>query len=420
MVDLYSRFVLVELRDRFGRRGFPAWIAGSMLRRAQSQLDLLKRRYGLGIATPSSLQEALGSVSSSLESRQRSETSSLAPSLTDSASFAESELVRTPPDSLSRSQSLVNTPAAEIDEPTIRVVPTAEEVACYTELASSAGRLQMVLRKMFTRERGRQLAERNALRALEVRSRRRAWSNRSLGPERTARMKDDYLGIPTRPSPLGLGPPILSLDLMEDSHHSIETSLCLGAGLEALRIRSPPPRSLTIASGPQDLSDLFSMTEEGPDEYEEYASTSSASLLNETFPDAVGERDLDSQYEHTFTSVEFPPSPTDFPQDMHVHPNSWIPGSVRSRAISAMSPGQNSVMSPSTLKRDGAQTFSALPLPPPAHHQVTKQMSSRPRPRTRRCSEPVIAAPLYDSLSPVRAGNEAPDWLQQLDSGSET
>jgi hypothetical protein len=381
----------------------------------------LRKLYGLTIATPRQFQEILSpSLPHGLfltssdcvdepEEEDDADSASIAPSMTDSASVADSELVRTPPDSLSRNHSLATTPALEVDEPTIRLVPTAEEIAEYTQYNEAAGHLKFVLRKLRTNERGRQLAEKNGLRALEIKSRRRAWSTCSLGPQKTALVQDCDLGIPIKPSPLGMYDPVTAEDLQ------LEAEMCLEAGLEALRARSPPPHYLTIASGPHDLSDLFFVADD------EENNLNSSSLLHETFPQQDDDFDLEAQAygsPYGYNNMPFPPSPTDLPYDVCSTQDAWIPSSVaRTRG-----PGnaRGSHPSPSAWLSGASGGAVKLTPPTPAFHPVKKMTSSRPRSRSRSRSEPVIVLPL-DVIGPcpppgLDSGSiDHENWLQNLE-----
>jgi hypothetical protein len=446
LVDIYALFVLSELRARLavGPRGYPAWIASSMLRRADNQLSALRAKFGMAVVTPPAFADALcGGPDSTLlgtspsNSQAEDDRASLAPSLTDAASDADSELIRTPPDSLSRSQSLLPTPASDLSDSPLSSVspcssasgarlvssasPTADDVATYAFVASTASRLRGALGKMRALERGRKLSEASARRVLEARARRRAWSTRSLGPDpsRGALSKDWRMSLPERKSPLGMYVPVTA-EALERAHEEARAE-ATRRHLEMLdlRVRSPPPRDLTIASGPHDLSDLFSYAEGDDDEGMEHPAETS--LLHESFPEDMA---IDMPAFATFADgleaghgvggLPFPMSPTDFPSDVGTHGNSWIPSVVGSGVGRGAGNGQ--VLNPSTWLRGGPSPKHvplALPAPAPMH-RVSRGTSSRPKIRTRSRSESDVV-PVEIVVPSPTPNFDAPDWLQELE-----
>ncbi|EMD36916.1 hypothetical protein CERSUDRAFT_95189 [Gelatoporia subvermispora B] len=214
LVESFRRFVLTELKPLMQPGGYCAWVARSMLRRAEEHMaylvqeaggsppDLLSMSPPRGLLTPPS-EPALD------DDADRS-------SLTDSTSTdTDGSSVHTPVDSPANSPFVPTPPVLPavigLALTPLRRTPsppqfTTEALATYTALAGHCARLRALVSRMDSVATNVAAEEASFLAVLEIKSRRRAWSSRAyMGG---ARMADVRLATPFRPSPLGRTEPL--------------------------------------------------------------------------------------------------------------------------------------------------------------------------------------------------------------------
>ncbi|OCH91155.1 hypothetical protein OBBRIDRAFT_545516 [Obba rivulosa] len=214
LVECFRRFVLTELKPYMQPGGYCAWIARSMLRRAEEHMaylvqeaggsppDLLSTSPPRGLLTPPS-EPSLD------EDAERS-------SLTESTSTdTDGSSVHTPVDSPA-SSPFGPMPPVPPSVPSLSLTPSLrspsppqfspEALATYTTLSGYCARLRALVSRMDAVAANVAVEEAGFLAVLEIKSRRRAWSARAyMGG---ARVADVRLATPFRPSPLGRSEPL--------------------------------------------------------------------------------------------------------------------------------------------------------------------------------------------------------------------
>ncbi|CCM04491.1 uncharacterized protein FIBRA_06671 [Fibroporia radiculosa] len=225
LVDAFRQFVVPVLRGRFDLRpgGYSTWAARVMLRRTEDHMAWLVQESGgvvpnimdtmppfsrnatssgLSGSTLTSITDASFYVDDDLEGGGDQQ------SLTDSASTeTDGSSVHTPVDSpstpfghISRSNTDTHRSAQSVPRSPSPPEFSPEDLATYTSLSSQCVRLRHMLSRMEATRMDAEQDERSYLAVLEVKSRRRAWSNRDyLGG---AGMDGMGLALPFRSSPL--------------------------------------------------------------------------------------------------------------------------------------------------------------------------------------------------------------------------
>ncbi|KAI0943582.1 hypothetical protein AcW1_002716 [Taiwanofungus camphoratus] len=249
LVETFRRYVISELRARMLPGGYGPWVARSMLRRYEEHMaflvqeaggavpDLLHTHLPRGLPSP----ELSGTTLVSEPPFYDEEVDQT--SLTDSTSTeTDGSSVHTPVDTPSNSPFAHSPdpgrPAQKVPRSPSPAEFSPEDLATYTALSAHCMRLRQLLAGMDAARENGAADERAFLAVLEVKSRRRAWSNRAyMGG---ARMAGVGLALPFQSSPLARCEPM--------------TPDRLSAQL------------LDVATGEHNLSKLFPVTEEEEEE----------------------------------------------------------------------------------------------------------------------------------------------------------
>ncbi|KAI0059932.1 hypothetical protein BV25DRAFT_997906 [Artomyces pyxidatus] len=207
LLDAYRRFIVSELNARLPAAGYSVWIAESMLRRALEHMDYLVKQAG-GVPPdprqiPSSIQD-----NRIFHSAQASYTPSPFFDEEEGDWRSLTDTISTDTDGSSLHTPL-NTPVCtqvfrgDDSRPRSVAVPgyTLQDLETYAFLGRQALELKQSLVRVEVAYRNTVMEDRQCLAVLEIRSKRRAWSNRQF--KGGASVADVGFATPTRPSPLG-------------------------------------------------------------------------------------------------------------------------------------------------------------------------------------------------------------------------
>ncbi|THH16211.1 hypothetical protein EW146_g4390 [Bondarzewia mesenterica] len=216
LVDAYRRYVVTELKTRLHPSGFSIWIVSSMLRRATEHMTWLVQQAG-GVV-PDLRQYAQFSSSQSLLS---SPAATLMPSPLDDDDEEGGEL-RSLADTNSTDTdgSSIHTPthtplvhrthrfdhACQVPRSPSPDMYSPEDLETYAALHNQSLHLRRLLVHMDVMQKNIALEERQLHSVLEIKSKRRAWSNRVY--KGRAEMSELGLAMPFRSSPLARFEPI--------------------------------------------------------------------------------------------------------------------------------------------------------------------------------------------------------------------
>ncbi|KZT00687.1 uncharacterized protein LAESUDRAFT_528824 [Laetiporus sulphureus 93-53] len=244
LVDAFRRFVLAEVKARITPGGYAHWAARCMLRRSENHMAWLVQESG-GVfldltrpMPPSRMTSALSGKTlvsvgdaSTEDGDDEVDRRSLTPSM---STETDGSSIHTPVDSPSHSPFAPPPPPKHTGSTAQRMPRspspaefTAEDWATYQSLNAQCMRLRQLLVRMDAARADTEQDERNFQAVLEVKSRRRAWSNRVyMGG---APLSGIGLALPFRSSPLArcesVTPELLCTTLLEVStgDHNIAT-----------------------------------------------------------------------------------------------------------------------------------------------------------------------------------------------------
>jgi hypothetical protein len=238
--------------------------------------------------------------------------------------------------------------------------------------------------------RARAVDEAQSALVLEVKARRRAWSNRQLLSR--APLALCGLSVPVRRSGLGWAP--ITAEDVEARERELE--------LEFLRVQSPRPRFLSVASGPQDISSLFAGADDEDEEEEEQSEADSSIAMSEL------EKGFGSFAPFTTVTTATPPRAKD---DVDLELGMRQPTLRWDQPPSPPRATRESTPEPEKVAHGLSLLLQPLPIRPPpvVHAPLTKMTSSRPRPRvvTRAPPTPPTLASKPSAI-PVRTPVPAP------------
>ncbi|KAI0034790.1 hypothetical protein K488DRAFT_83634 [Vararia minispora EC-137] len=200
LVDAYRRFVISELKSRLPPAGYTAWAANNMLRDTMDRMSNLIQRNG-GIIPPPPLYSA-PSVT------RRSATHLFYDEDEEADAYSLSESLSTDTDGSSVHTPLstpVGTEVRRYDRQSTQQSSSSEIVAYHT-LQQQALQLRQLLVHVEITHRNEECEVRQLSAVLEVRSKRRAWSNRAYCGGAT--QAEIGLAMPKVSSPLARCDPI--------------------------------------------------------------------------------------------------------------------------------------------------------------------------------------------------------------------
>ncbi|KAH9944899.1 hypothetical protein B0H21DRAFT_436235 [Amylocystis lapponica] len=226
LVDTFRSFVLSELRARIAPGRYATWAAHGMLRRAEGHMAFLVEEAG-GVLPDLRDTTPPFPVRKRVPSAPFFDDEDEHGSLTDSSSTdTDVSSVHTPVDSPAGSPFNSVSSATAQTRGAVPQLPRSpsprgfspEDLATYTTLSAQSTRLRALLARMADTREDVAHDERGFLAVLEVKSRRRAWSNGTyLGGARLAALG---LATPFRSSPLARMPTrrVPSLDVCTGEH----------------------------------------------------------------------------------------------------------------------------------------------------------------------------------------------------------
>lgn len=151
---------------------------------------------------------------------------------------------------------------------------TSSGLAAYKALSGQRSRLQSLLSRIDNQQHTLACEERQLQTVLEVKSRRRAWTNRQYMGNDRAEIRFVGFSIPTKSSPLARAEPIVASDVVILS--SMSTGLPSGPGfvegvngLEKLRKSVTPGGELVVTTAENNIMRLFPVCEEDEEERED-------------------------------------------------------------------------------------------------------------------------------------------------------
>jgi len=227
LVDVFRRFVICELKARLeSATGYTQWIAGRMLRRTEEHMAWIVQESGgvepslLCTMPPRSRSLTASDMSGSTlvsiaEAPLYDDDEDDQRSLTDSTSTeTDGSSVHTPVDSPTASlfghvpgtHSDMHRPKQSIPRSPSPAEFSPEDLATYTALSAQCLRLRQVIAHMDVTRMNAVSDEQSFLAVLEVKSRRRAWSNKAYMGGAT--MADVGLATPFRSSRLARCEPV--------------------------------------------------------------------------------------------------------------------------------------------------------------------------------------------------------------------
>lgn len=247
LVDAFRQFVVSELKTRFQLGpNYVTWVAHNMLRRTEDQMAWLVQEAG-GVAP--SLMDTAPPRTRSLTASDMSGSTLVsvveAPfydddvdeqSMTDSTSTeTDGSSVHTPVDSHAvspfappaSSSTDIHLPRQHVPRSPSPAEFSPEDLAEYTALSAQCLRLRQLVSGMDAARAGMLQDERSFLAVLEVKSRRRAWSNRAFMGSAT--LAGVGLAMPFRSSPLArceaVTPELLDARMLETTtgEHNLST-----------------------------------------------------------------------------------------------------------------------------------------------------------------------------------------------------
>ncbi|KDQ56776.1 hypothetical protein JAAARDRAFT_59030 [Jaapia argillacea MUCL 33604] len=208
LVDAFRRYIISELSARATPGGYYTWNAQSSLRRASMQMDALVQEVG---GLPQHFRHPRRQVTDGSSPSSDTTLSSSSPFFddeTDGQSSIDTETddssIHTPTDTPlgynfdGKSNSLPRTPSPPTFSP--------EDLATYTALSTRCFRLRQLLSRMEVVQKNIVHEEKHILSILEIKSKRRAWSNRRYVGG--AAVRDVGLATPFRSSPLARFEPV--------------------------------------------------------------------------------------------------------------------------------------------------------------------------------------------------------------------
>ncbi|KAL6304724.1 hypothetical protein BKA93DRAFT_260213 [Sparassis latifolia] len=257
LVEVFRASIVPALRARMVPGAYRAWAAQNMLQRVEGQMTAIVQDAGGVPALGGELDLMRGALPGTGRGARRVSSSPFFDdefddaSLTDSVSTdTDGSSVHTPVDSHSSSPfdhpeklAAGHGPAQQLPRTPSPPVFSREDLAEYTALSAQCLRLRQVLARAEAAQLDAQHDERAFLAVLEVKSRRRAWSNRAyLGG---AHYSGIGLATPFRSSPLARYEPVMPARLAEVG-----------------RTRERRQRELDVCTGEINVATLFPVCEE--------------------------------------------------------------------------------------------------------------------------------------------------------------
>lgn len=260
LVNSFRRHVLPTLSSNMttGPFAYVAWIVRSILRQNEAKVEALIQEAGLGMTLYSS--DGRDSPLSHHASKMTRTVSTGSKSLSDSPFFEDDEFgggetsstdtdgssVHTPTDSLLHTtfppsplpipkhkriyQGVPRSPSPPSPPTSPTTTPSPKAISTLNTLSTLSNRLQILLGNLHQTHASMKSEEKQLLAVLEVKSRRRAWSNRDLLGG--ARVKDIGFGMPERGSSLSRC--VVSSDEVELAFPSRSQATSVDPGVDAL------------------------------------------------------------------------------------------------------------------------------------------------------------------------------------------
>ncbi|KAA1471990.1 hypothetical protein DENSPDRAFT_880924 [Dentipellis sp. KUC8613] len=249
LVDAYRRFVITELKTRLPEGGYIAWTANSMLARSMEHMAYLVQQAG-GIVPDLNRRPSFykdDGLTPSPSATLTVPSPFFEEEENDWRSFAESGSTDTDGSSL---HTPLDTPVLQRSSRSQCNVPRSpspgsmspEDLETYSSLHGQSMRLRQLLVNIQISTKNIAMEEQSMLSVLEIRSKRRAWSNKQF--KGGAHMVHVGLSTPLHSSPLARFQPVTGESLLAP----------------------PPTQQLSTRTIEYDVSCLFPVSEESEDE----------------------------------------------------------------------------------------------------------------------------------------------------------